>query len=109
MHSFIQLFLIASFIYEFFQLLWNNKEYGLGYMVVSGFLLIVLFLIQGWASFKYLILFQLICWSLGLIILSFIQPYVTVFGYRMELWFIIPYTISLCIIILNNYRKRNVK
>lgn len=86
--SFIFVFLIASFLYEFMQLAWYDNTFSFGYMVLLGFLLVLFLTAQGRIGSHTLIGALLIGWSLGIYIIATIQPFVTVFGYMMAPWFV---------------------
>ncbi|WP_156292060.1 hypothetical protein [Oceanobacillus salinisoli] len=105
-YSFIPVFLVGSFIYEFIQLTWNNNDFSLGYMVVLGVLIIVYLFLKERISKSWLITVMIIGWSLGLVILSFIQPYITIFGYLIDLWFVgVVLITSLYILLLVNIKR----
>ncbi|MFC2949821.1 hypothetical protein [Virgibacillus sediminis] len=96
METSLHTFLVASFVYEFFQLVWNGDEYAFGYVSVLAVLLAVYFLIHGRIGRDRLIIVMLTGWTAGILILSTLQPFVAVFGYMVEVWFILLfYMISL--------------
>lgn len=105
-HSFIQVFLVASFVYEFIQIAWHNNTYSIGYMVLLTTLLILFQLIRDRINPNTLTMIMLIGWSAGLIGLTFVQPFVTVFGYIMAPWFVGLFFIS-CFILLIGRGCRN--
>jgi len=110
--SFIFVFLIASFLYEFMQFSWYDNTYSVGYMVLLAILLILLLTAQGRIGNHTLIIALLIGWSLGIYILTIIQPFVTVFGYMMTPWFVgLFFAVSFTQLILNQrksgYIERN--
>lgn len=99
-------FLVTSFVYEFIQLVWNSNPFSLGYLVLSGILLVLFIIIRGRIEVHTLIVMVVTGWSVGMLLLAFIYPFVTVFGYIMTPWFIgLFYLISISIIIIQN-RKR---
>jgi hypothetical protein len=104
--SLISLFLVSSFVYEFIQLIWFNNTFAFGYLVVLFILLVIFFAYRGQIAARTRIAMMLLGWSAGLIVLDFIQPFVTVFGYIMYPWFVCLFVlISFSIMILSN-RKR---
>lgn len=98
--SFLHVFLIASFLYEFIQLVWNDYTYAFGHLVLLSVLLVIFFLIRERITAILLISVMLIGWSAGVLLLTFIHPFVTVFGYIMEPWFVIVFFIICLFIIL---------
>ena len=110
--SFIFVFLIASFLYEFMQLTWYDNTLSFGYMVLLGILLVIFLTAQGRIGGHTLIGALLIGWSLGIYIIATIQPFVTVFGYMMAHWFVgLFFAVSFTYLILNQrksgYIERN--
>ena len=102
--SFLPVFLVASFIYEFIQFVWNNNPYAFGYLILLSVLLILFLLLYKRITASLLIMVMLIGWSLGMWILTSIQPFVTVFGYIMDQWFVgLFFMLSFVILI---YRRK---
>lgn len=110
--SFIFVFLIASFLYEFIQFAWYDNTYSFGYMVLLAILLILFLTAQGRIGSHTLISSLLIGWCLGIYIITTIQPFVTVFGYMVTPWFVgLFFAVSFTHLILNKrksgYIERN--
>ncbi|MGY0692768.1 hypothetical protein ACW2QC_08245 [Virgibacillus sp. FSP13] len=105
--SFLTVFLVASFVYEFIQLVWNNNTYSFGYLVLLAVLLVLFFLIRGRITVITLITTILTVWSAGIFLLLSMQPFVTVFGYIMAPWFVGLFFIISLLIIIIRYRKRD--
>ncbi|MCF6138432.1 hypothetical protein [Pseudalkalibacillus berkeleyi] len=104
--SLLLVFLVASFVYEFIQLVWNNNSYAFGYLVLSCILLVLFISSHGRIKAPALIVMIVTVWSGGMILLTFTQPFVTVFDYIMVPWFVcLFFLISISITIINN-RKR---
>lgn len=102
--SFLPVFLVASFVYEFIQFVWNNNPYAFGYLILLSVLLILYLLLYKRMTASLLIMVMLIGWSLGMWILTSIQPFVTVFGYIMDQWFVgVFFMLSFVILI---YRRK---
>ncbi len=104
--AFVHVFLVASFVYDFIQLIWNDNTYALGpLMLVAGLLLLFVF-IRGRFPTATVILMIGVLWSFGLMVLAWTQAFVTVFGYMMEPWFTgIVLFVSITIFI---YRKKGL-
>lgn len=82
--AFIPIFFISSFVYEFSQYVINDNATSFGYIILLG-ILIILF---QFLNVSHKLIALVLVWSVGLLILSTIQPFVMVFGYIMEPWFI---------------------
>ncbi|WP_077602937.1 hypothetical protein [Oceanobacillus sojae] len=108
MDSFVHVFLVASFLYEFLEIILKDNVYALGYLLLLSVLIILYFFLRERIQIRLLLLIILSSWSLGIIILSFIQPFVTVFGYIMEPWFIGVFFIIL-LVLINLFYKIKVR
>ena len=86
--SFVPVFLIGSFTYEFIQVVWNDDRYALGYLLLLGILIGLFFFFRERTTSTVLFMIVITVWSGGLISLLRLQPFVTVFGYIMDPWFI---------------------
>ncbi|OZU88621.1 hypothetical protein CIL03_09995 [Virgibacillus indicus] len=104
--SFLSVFLVASFLYEFIQLVWNNNTYSLGNLGLFTVLLVLYLLIRDRVPVSKVIIVMLIGFSAGILLLSYIQPFATVFGYIMAPWFVsLFFIISLSTIIYQQRKK----
>lgn len=88
LEPFIHVFLISSFVFEFMQLVVADNPFALGYLILSGILVSLFFFIREHTSSRTLFIVVVTSWSVGMLILAFNQPFVTVFGYIMSSWFI---------------------
>ncbi|WP_461176709.1 hypothetical protein [Virgibacillus ainsalahensis] len=86
--SFLFVLLTASFAYEFIQYIWNDNQFAFGYLILLTVLLLLFIFMQNRVASSTLILVILTVWSLGVLLLWFIQPFVTIFGYMMTPWFL---------------------
>ncbi len=107
-HAFLHVFLVASFSFEFIQLVWNNNHLALGYLILLAMLLVFLFVFNDKLTATKLSVILFILWTSGVILLSFFQPFVTVFGYNVSPVFAgILFIISLSYLLLKQ-RKCDV-
>ncbi|WP_337017477.1 hypothetical protein [Oceanobacillus massiliensis] len=86
--SFVHLFLISSFVYEFIQFVVVDNFYALGYLILLSILIAIFFLLRERFTTLKMLTVIVIVWSIGMLILGFVQPFVTVFGYIMAPWFV---------------------
>lgn len=100
LEAFIQVFLTASFLYEFIQYISGNNTYAFGHLLLLALLLILLLMLRERLKRAVTLFAILTGWTIGMLVLLFIQPFVTVFGYTMAPWFIILFFISICLIII---------
>lgn len=90
---------VASFLYEFIQLVGNGNTYSLGNMALFTGLVVLYYLIRDYLQ-RMVIIVMLFGWSVGSIILSFMQPFVTVFGFIIAPWFVGVFFIANILIII---------
>lgn len=98
--AFIPVFLAASFLYEFIQVIGNDRTYAPGNLTLFTSLFILYLLIQGHAAARMKFVVMLAGWAGGSALLLLVQPFVTLFGYIIAPWFIgLFFITSLSIII----------
>lgn len=85
---FLNIFLIASFVYEFIQYEIKDNPYAFGYLILLAILIGIYFFLRERFSVTILLIVIVTVWSIGMVTLAVIQPYVTVFGYLMAPWFV---------------------
>jgi hypothetical protein len=102
----MHVFLVASFFYESIQMILGDHTYSFGYMVVLAILLIIFFVKRERISAAALLIMILVSWTAGMLLLNFIQPFVTIFGYIIAPWFIVLFFIGCLSIIIFCERKR---
>lgn len=103
---FAHVFLVASFIYEFTQLVLENSQ-SPGYLVLLAILLIGFVSMRERLTTTMLLITVLIGWTAGVLVLTFIQPFVTIFGYMIDPWFIGLFFIGCLSIMYFSKRKRD--
>src|SRR5690606_2409752 len=103
--SFIPVFLIASFLYEFIQLGWNRSN-SLGYIVLLGLLIVLYLYTYECLYFTKFIRIMLIGWMTGLIILFLIQASISIFNYTIDFWFVFLFLVLYLVSIFIHLRKR---
>src|SRR5699024_3441021 len=103
---FVPVFLTASFVYEFFQMMLNGHSFGWGYMGVAMVLLMAFMYFHDRIGVDKIFFFLMIAWSLGQLLLSVIVPYASVFGYLLESWFIAIILVVFMLLFFYYNRKR---
>ncbi|MFS0672587.1 MULTISPECIES: hypothetical protein [Ornithinibacillus] len=88
LESFVHIFLISSFVYEFIQFVIEDNPYALGYLILLTILIGFFFFLRERITIPVLLIVIITMWSIGMLVLSFVQPFVTVFGYNMAPWFV---------------------
>lgn len=105
--AFLHVFLVASFSFEFIQLVWNNNPFALGYLILLTILLVLYFTLNERITVHRLVIILLIGWSSGVTGLFFLQPIVTVFGYNLTRVAVALFFVICFLIILFIQRKRD--
>lgn len=104
--SFVPIFLSASFIFEFIQIVWVKSAYSWLYLGLLMLLILVFVLLNDSVSKVKVAYNLMLAWSLGTLILALILPFTTVFGYTMTPWYLISLAVVHLILIMYNYRRR---
>ncbi|WP_199711580.1 hypothetical protein [Planomicrobium sp. Y74] len=87
-HTFLQIFLAASFVYEFIQMTWRENPFSLPYLVVFGLLLALFHVLQGRMNPLNQVSIVLAAAAAGFFTINFMLPYLSIFGYIVEPWFL---------------------
>ncbi|MFD2627679.1 hypothetical protein [Oceanobacillus kapialis] len=87
MGSFIHIFLLSSFVHEFIQLVIGDNTYSFGYLILLAILIGAFFILREHVTIAIQLIIQLTTYFIGMVILSIVNPFVTVFGYIVEPWF----------------------
>lgn len=106
MFSFIPVFLVASFLYEFTQMVWHNNTFTWHDLALLVGLLFVYILINDRVRPELMTILLVSGWGIGQLILALNLPFTTLFGYMIAPWFIILVMVVLNIYCLILYRKR---
>lgn len=106
-NAFIHVFLITSFLYEFILIVWNNNTYSIKYMGLLAVLIITFVAIHARVTIFRLNIIMAIGWSLGTFGLTFVMPFMMVFGYTMAPWFL-GLILVICLIVIILKKKEGV-
>lgn len=107
LESFVHVFLISSFVYEFIQIVVEDNTYAFGYFILLVALIGIFFFFRERMNITVLLMVLITIWSIGLMILALTQPFVTVFGFTMTPWFIGVFFVISMISLTNQLRKRD--
>ncbi|MEC5424203.1 hypothetical protein QGM71_11935 [Virgibacillus sp. C22-A2] len=89
--SFIPVFLVGSFVFEFIQLNLNKNPYTLVYLGLLVLLIVAFLLVQERIAPGKIAIIILSGWTAGQLFLAYVFPFVTVFGYLIAPWFLIVF------------------
>lgn len=97
LYSFVPIFISASFMYEFIQMIIFDDGGSWIYLGVLMVLIIVWMFLDGRVSNRTTILILILGWTIGKLILTLTLPYSTIFGYMLTPLFFIILLMLLCI------------
>jgi len=106
--AFIYIFLTASFVYEFMQVIWNKNIYSIGYLSLIALLIITFVVLRNFVHPHWLNLLILLGWSIGSLSLAMIKPILMVFGYTIAPWFLVFILIICCGLMVYQKMKAGV-
>ncbi|WP_192913020.1 hypothetical protein [Bacillus mesophilum] len=101
--AFLPIFLSATFLYEFIQLVWKKNSLSLGNMLIAGLILVLYLYLRERLKSVHLVLALLTGWSAGMLILSYFQPFITIFGFIVARWFVLVFLVlSFSVMMIRN-------
>lgn len=107
-NAFTHIFLTASFVYEFMQVIWNNNTYSIGYIGLVALLIVAFLVMRDFVSPYWLNLLIFLGWTIGSLGLAVMMPIMMVFGYTMAPWFLVLMPIIGCLQIVYQKKKEGV-
>lgn len=106
LNAFISVFLVASFVYEFIQIVWNGNPYSMRYTGLLAVLIILFVVMRDRITVYRLNIIMFFSWSLGTLGVAFSMPFTTVFGYTISPWFLVFFIVAcLLLLVLTKWRK----
>ncbi|WP_185907914.1 hypothetical protein [Psychrobacillus soli] len=105
LNAFTHIFLIASFVYEFMRVIWNNNTYSIGYIGLVALLIVAFVVMRDFVSPHWLNLLIFLGWTIGSLGLAVKMPIMMVFGYTMAPWFLVLMLIISCLLIIYQKKK----
>lgn len=105
--SFVPVFLGASFVYEFIEIMWNENTLAWGHLLLLMVFIFIYVFVHARISPRVATGGFFVGWSLGQLLLTFILPFTTLFGYMMARWFLIAIFV-MSFALLNYYNRKKV-
>jgi len=87
-YTFVPIFLVASFIYHFAQIVWMDHTFAWVEFVLLTFLLLGYLLVYRHVTKTLQTFILLFTWNIGKIVIAFLLPYTTIFGYTVSITFL---------------------
>lgn len=104
--AFAFVFVVGSIINELIQHFWHDNMSSVGYLLVLILVLSVLILLEDKIE-NHLLMYSLIgIYSIGLLVLSFIYPIVTVFDYIIEPYFIVIFLVLSFLVVFITHKHK---
>lgn len=98
-------FLVALFFYEFSQLILEGNRHSFSYIIMSFILLTIFYSMRDRLKITRLLSLIYMVSMTGMIVISFIQPYLALFGYIIDRWFVIIFSVVSLFLITYVERK----
>lgn len=105
--TFMPVFLLASFSYEFMQMIWGNGVYSWAYLAILMVLLLAYYLMDDLVPLSTLSFSLFILWSIGKVVLGIVLPFTAVFSYIIAPWYAVI-LFSIGIVLFIYHRKKDV-
>lgn len=105
LNALTHIFLTASFVYEFMQIIWYENTFSIGYMGLVALLVVGFVVLRDLVSphrLNFLIFFG---WVIGSLVLATIMPMIMVFGYTIAPWFLV-FILIICCVLMVFQKKR---
>lgn len=109
LNAFTYVFLVASFVYEFTQIVWNNNLYSIRYMGLLAVLIIVTVIMRDRIATYRLNIIVLVSWTIGTLGFAFMMPFTMVFGYTIAPWFLVLMLIICCLLMVCQKKKEGAE
>lgn len=109
MNAFTHIFLTASFVYEFMQIIWHNNTFSIGYMGLVALLVIAFVVLRDLVSPHWLNLLIFFAWTIGSLALALIMPIIMVFGYTIAPWFFVLMFMICCVLMVFQKKREGVR
>lgn len=106
LHAFMFVFLLSSFMYEFIQIVWNDRLFSIQYIGLLAFLIIVFIAIRSYTTIYVSNIIMVIGWTLGMWGLSYMMPVTMVFNYTIASWFLELFFVFCLLVIIFSRRKK---
>lgn len=106
--AFVPVFLGASFVYEFIRIVWSENFISWGHLGLLMILIIIFMFLHDRITGVTLACGIFAGWGLGQLLLTFVLPFTTLFGYMMARWFLILIFIISFAVMIYYSRKRGL-
>lgn len=103
-HIFVPVVVGGSFLYEFIQMQFYDKG-ALSYLIVHILLLVGYILLDRSVRNDLLILFG---WMVGLVVLSFVEPFIMIFQFIVSIWFVLFMMIVIVVTYIYLSRRKGI-
>lgn len=106
--SFIPVFLVSSFVYEFIEWTAYDNPFAIGNLILFAVLIGLYFFLKEKLNASVLLFILITVWSFGLVFMMTFQPFITVFGYIVGFEFVGLFFIISNGILIYRFRKKPV-
>lgn len=106
--SFIPVFLVSSFFYEFIEWTAYDNPFAIGNLILFAVLIGLYFFLKERLDEAMLLFILITAWSFGLVFMMTFQPFITIFGYIVGFEFVGLFFVISDGILIYRFRKKSV-
>ncbi|GAA0431814.1 MULTISPECIES: hypothetical protein [Virgibacillus] len=106
LYCYVPVLLVASFMYQFIEIIWKNNTLAWGDFILLLILLLTFLLLRDRLRKSTLLLCMVWVWAIGKLSITWIMPFTTIFGYMIHPFFFI--TVGLIFSILFVFKRKKV-
>lgn len=106
--SFIPVFLVSSFVYEFIEWTAYDNPFAIGNLILFAVLIGLYFFLKEKLNASVLLFILITVWSFGLVFMMTFQPFITIFGYIVGFEFVGLFFVISDGILIYRFRKKSV-
>lgn len=106
--SFIPVFLVSSFVYEFIEWTAYDNPFAIGNLILFAVLIGLYFFLKERLDEAMLLFILITAWSFGLVFMMTFQPFITIFGYIVGFEFVGLFFVISDGILIYRFRKKSV-
>lgn len=106
--SFIPVFLVSSFVYEFIEWTAYDNPFAIGNLILFAVLIGLYFFLKERLDEAVLLFILITAWSFGLVFMMTFQPFITIFGYIVGFEFVGLFFVISDGILIYRFRKKSV-
>ncbi len=101
-YHFIPVLVFAGFTYHFIEIIWMDNSFAWGNFILMFMLLSLFLLLKRLINQKTMLLLISYCWVFGKLLISWLLPFTTIFGYMVAPLFLVMVALIISVLYLFN-------